>query len=206
MSTEVGTHSHYIYKIRNKINGKYFQGWSSFGPNAQEFKSEATARGSLEYFVNNHIGRIKFEEGKVLTPEMMQKLFPYDLEIVKTEVLHRDAGLTSLATHVKNVFLTNKIREKSYNFGDFWLNATKKGYADKIDFIVQLDQNKGTSTSETVKEARAQLRLLDIKTRTFREYRGMFGFYNRDQAFKARLTLSTKDFIDVAALRKEIFG
>lgn len=199
--------SHYVYKIRNKKNGTYFQGWSSFGSCGKEFKSEATARNSLEYFVSNQISRRLYgDDTSVLTQEAMDKLFPYDLEIVKTEVIHKDAGIISLATHVKNVFLTKKIRDRSYHFGEFWNNATKKGYADKIEYVVQLDMTKGVSTSETVKEARAQLRLLDIKTRTFREFRGMFGFHNRDQAFKARLTLSTKDYIDVATLRKEIFG
>ncbi|MNK57793.1 hypothetical protein D3C87_768570 [compost metagenome] len=202
------TTTRFIYKIRNKKSGSFFQGYSSFGAWGKEFKSEATARTSLEYFVNNQIGRRLYsdKEQGPLTEEVMKTLFPYDLEIVKTEVIHKDAGVISLATHVKNVFLAKKISNTNYSFGRFWENATKKGYADQIEYVVQLDQVKGTPTSQTVKEARAQLRLLDIKTRTFREYQGMFGFYNRDQAFKARLTLNVKDSIDVAKLRKEIFG
>lgn len=199
--------SQFIYKIRNKNSGTFFQGYSSFGVWGKEFKSEATARSALDYFVSNQISRRLYSgDNSPLTEAEMKKIFPYDLEIVKTEVIHKDAGVTSLATHVKNVFLAKKIGTNNYSFGRFWENATKKGYADQIEYIVQLEPVKGTPTSTMVKEARAQLRLLDIKTRTFREYNGMFGFYNRDQAFKARLTLNAKDSIDIAKLRKEIFG
>jgi hypothetical protein len=56
-----------------------------------------------------------------------------------------------------------------------------------------------------MKQARAQLRLLGVKANEYRECNGMFGFINKDQAMAARLTLDVNQFIDIAAIRKELF-
>lgn len=198
----------YVYKIRNKKNGNFFHSYSYFSSEGKEFKTEAGARNALDYFVRSNINRKLWDtalEDRKLTAENMSKLFPYDLEITKVKVVYTDDGVIPLDTTVKNIFLARNIQSRNINFGRFWDNAMKKGYADQIEYIVQLDIIKGTPRADAIKEARSQLRLLGVKTRTFREYNGMFGFYNRDQAFKARLTLNAKDFIDVAELKKELF-
>lgn len=194
----------YVYRIRNKTNNTFFEGYSYFGSHGKEYKTESGARSAIEYFVSSRIGRKSFETGKV-TAEALKELFPYDLEIVKTEIVRNDVGATSLETHVRNVILSRRLNENAYHFGQFWQNALKKGYADDIQFIVHLKREPGTARSTMIKDARAQLRLLGIKTRTFKEFNGMFGFYNRDQAFKARLTLDVDSYIDVSEIRKDVF-
>ena len=201
--------SKFVYTIRNKATGSFFQGYTSFGPRAKEFKSEASARNSLDYFVSNTVNRKlwnKPDETWTASAEDLKTLFPYDLEIVKQEIVYSEVSVSSVDNTVKNVIIRKKLQEKSWNWGYFWDNALRKGFADQLQYVVQLESSKGTTRHDTVKEARAQLRLLGVKTRTFREYNGMFGFYNRDQAFKARLTLNTKDVIDLTELKKELFG
>lgn len=200
--------SKFVYKIRNKKTGHYYRGYSGFSAEGKEFKTEINAKSALNYFVSSTINR-KFFLDKT-TNKFAEKdladMFPYDLEIVKHEIVYQERGIVEVANAVKDVIIRRKLQDKSYSFGYFWDNAQKKGYADKIEYIVRLDIPPGTDRHKGVKEARAQLRLLGVMTRTFREYNGMFGFYNRDQAFKAKLTLNAKEFIDMTELKKELFG
>lgn len=202
----------FIFKIKDKRKQKYFQGWTSFGETGIEYHTEAGARSAIDRFVHSVLGSKLYSSVhrgnsySGLTDKTLKEWFPYELEIEKIEVIHQPAGSLNVDSTVKNMFISNKLQDVSYSLSRFWDNAIKKNYADNIKFIVKLDISKGKSRAEAVKEARAQLRLLGIKTRTFREYDGMFGFYDRDQAFKARLTLNVTELIDIDDIKKELFS
>lgn len=201
----VTTKKEYVYKIHDKKTGRYFAGYSYFSSYGKEFKSDITARNSLNYFVSTQLSHQLWKnKGKLGKPDI-EKLFPYDLEIVKVEIIKVVESATSLGTLMENKIISHTLSERNVNFGDFWDNAIRKDYADKIEYVIQLNAERGVDRKNKIIEARTFLRNLGVKTRTFREYEGMFGFYNKDQALKARLTLDAKDFIDITELRKELF-
>lgn len=205
----------FIYKIRDKRNGNFFGGWYNFTAketDAQEYNTEAGARNALDHFVHQQLGSKLYSSAHRgsshtgITEENLKKWFPYDPEVVKVEVTYTESGVIDVSSTVRNMFISNKLQDTSYRLSRFWDNAIKKGYADEIEYIVDLKADRESDRQSRVLEARSQLRLLGIKTRTFREYQGMLGFYNRDQAFKARLTLDIADFIDITELKKELFS
>jgi hypothetical protein len=77
---------------------------------------------------------------------------------------------------------------------------------DKIEFLFKLKPAEGKTyvDMDRIKEARAQLRQLGVKTRTFKESNGVFGMMDRSQALKARLVLDIEHSVDLSALRKQV--
>jgi hypothetical protein len=84
-------------------------------------------------------------------------------------------------------------------------HAAKRGDLDKIQFVLLIKSTYPMHPKRSeVLEAREQLRNLGVKTRSFREYYGMFGMFDRDQAFKAKMTLDLSCFLDLDEVRKTI--
>lgn len=203
----------YIFKLRNKKTGKFYDGsYTGFTDTGHEYSSETTARTALDAFIHYKLGNKLYnsyhrgQSHKGITQKTLAEWFPYEIEIAKFEVIHKPESVINVDSTIRNMFISNKLQDISYSLSRFWDNAIKKDYADQIEFVVKLVQQKGERRDKTVKDARTHLRNLGIKTRTFREYDGMFGFYNREQAFKARLTLDVEAFIDIVEIKKELFS
>lgn len=127
-----------------------------------------------------------------------------EVELVPQPV--REAPLNTFSINYR---LRCELEQVDIMYAYFYDTMLKKGVADKIEFIFSLKTEKSrwgraSVSKEKIMEARAQLRLLGVKTRTFREYRGMFGMMDRDQAMKARLSLDVEGVIDLAKMRREI--
>jgi hypothetical protein len=204
MTTPTLKNTRYVYKIRDKRNGKFFAGYSSFDNTGKEFKGETSAKSALGYLVTSTLGRRLWQNNERISKETIAKNFPYDLEIVKVEMVLTEKSTISLSTHVDNLLICQKLSSVNNKFAYFWEQAIRKDFADQIEYVFLLNQVPGKPYMEMVKEARSCLRNLGVKTRTFREYNGCFGFYSKDQALKARLTLDVKDFIDITELRTEL--
>jgi len=200
--------SHFVYRIRRKTKSDDNFGWYSFG---REYGTEASARKALNSHIESRMYCHPYENGRysphpVLRDGELAKVLAEGYEVVKVEVIHKEVLIEDQTPLIRNCVIKNYLMKNNRSFADFWSHATFSGYADKIEFVIQLDIPIGTDRKDHVMECRRLLRNMDIKTRTFREYQGMFGFYNKDQAFAARLTLNGKEFIDMTEIRREIFG
>lgn len=207
--------ANHVYKIRNRKTNEWSTGYTRFSKlddKAKVFKTEKSAKRAIQHIIGslvrpNYYSRwdIQSDDPNTLKQKLAQ-LDRYDLELVRVEVIHREMDSSSLESSVKNAILYQSIKGKNLRFGMFWDHATSSGYADNIKYIMALPNERGTPRMDIVKEARSNIRNAGVKTRTFREFRGIFGFYNKDQALKARLTIDSTDFLDVDDLRKELFS
>jgi hypothetical protein len=202
----------YIFKIRDKATQLYLDyGYTFKKDGALEYGTERGARSAIDNLVHYKVGNQLYQSkwrGDSLSGVKMETInewFPYDLEIVKVKVTYEETETAEVNNAVRNMLIANKLQDVSYSFSDFWNNATKQNYEHKIKFIFSVNQLRTQTRAETMKEARDKLRLLGIKGRTYREYSGMFGFYDKDQAFKARLTLDVNQFIDIEEIKRDLF-
>lgn len=187
-----------VYMIRNKTTGQYWNGqasWSRWGDTGRQWKKKKGVEDQIAYFFRYHN---RYKTGTQLAVN--------DWEIVEVDItpqVQKTEAITDLVRHVK---IRQKLEEVSVNFSSFLSTMRDKGVEDKIEFIMDLEPTPGQRwvDRDRIKEARSQLRGMGIKTRTFREYRGMFGFVDRQQAMQARLVLNAKRFIDVDKIRKDI--
>jgi hypothetical protein len=188
------------YMIRNKTTGKFWNGrasWSQWADTGRQWRKKKGVEDQIAYYFRYHV---RYKAGLPLTLD--------DWEIVEVDVaplVQKSEDIVGLIRHVK---IRQKLSETSENFSSFLSMMRDKGVEDTIEFIMDLEPTPGQRwvDRDRIKEARAQLRGMGIKTRTFREYRGMFGFLDRQQAMQARLVLNAKRFIDVSAIRKEVDG
>jgi hypothetical protein len=131
---------------------------------------------------------------------------PEDWQIVEYELKPMEKAKHDLGDLAHNTFVRSELTSLDHTYGYFYDTMVKKGVMDQVEFIFKL---KGEKTSwgashvskEKIMEARAQLRLLGVKTRTFREFRGMFGMLNREQAMRARLSMEVAEAVDLRAIR-----
>lgn len=134
---------------------------------------------------------------------------PQGWALEEVEMVPQPVKEAPLSTFSSNYRLRCELEQIDHLYAYFFDSMIKKGVADKIEFIFSLKSQKSqwgraSVSKEKIMEARAQLRLLGVKTRTFREYRGMFGMMDRDQAMKARLSLEVDGVIDLAKMRRDI--
>lgn len=204
--------SHFIYQIRDKKTKLFLEyGYIFVTKSNLSYNTERGARGAIDALVHHTVGsklyasRWRGNSLDGISSETIREWFPYDLEVVKIKVSYEETDSTDVRNAVRNMVIANKLQDVSYGFSDFWSNATKQNYENKIKYIFSVNQERTKTRAETMKEAREKLRLLGIKGRTYREYSGMFGFYDKDQAFKARLTLDVNQFIDIEEITKDLF-
>lgn len=121
--------------------------------------------------------------------------------------------------HIKYALLQQQINSpKIIDFIDVF---NKKRILDKVQYIItfkgpddprywfrfrrsSLKAKELKEFQNSIKNARQLLRNGGIKTRTYVEYRGVFGLLTEDQALLAKLTLEIKDFFNLSLLRTQI--
>lgn len=187
-----------VYMIRNKTTGKFWNGqtsWAAWGDTGRQWKKKKGAEEQIAFY-------FRYQERYKTTPTQTFEDWEI-LAVDATPVVKSSEDVTSLLTHVR---LRYQLEKVSIGFSSFLSVMRDKGVEDKIQCIMDLEPSPGMYRvdRERIKEARSQLRGMGIKTRTFREYRGMFGFLDRQQAMQARLVLNARRFVDVQKLRDEL--
>lgn len=190
------------YKVRDKVTGKFWNGQthrSTFNDEGKIWNRIDTLESNISYFIRykNKWSSIPLEHGA-----------PDHWEIVEVELKYQETGLKSLSDFIKFQSIRSELSNIDHQFGYFADLMRKKNKFDDIAFIFKIKPNPNTNTRSIsfgrIKEARAQLRQLGVKSRTYREHKGMFGLTNRDQALKARLVLDLESIADVDQIRKNM--
>ena len=121
-----------------------------------------------------------------------------EIEEIEIQYISKATHAVDSKSIVEN-FIITKLIEKSHNlFSAFWRYATKNKTSDKIKHLLYYGSSDGKI------EARAKLRLLGVKTRSYREHGSVFGLYDDDQLISAKMTMNSVDSIDIEALRQKI--
>lgn len=196
-----------VYKIENNKNGLFWNG-SIWRPvlvsQGKEWKTLKTANRQLAQLISHMISDRNKYYNKETIINFKQNCKLEDLVVTKIEIKehklesHRNEELifhAYMSLHLETIH-----NECSY----FYKRMVELNVANNIEFIFILKPGRQYVSLDEIKAARAKLRLLKVKTRTYKEHRGMFGFYNRDQAMKARLALDVHQVLDLGAERKKI--
>jgi hypothetical protein len=194
----------YVYKIRDTKTQTYWNGSpvrSVFSSDGAVFKSRDSCEKAISRFVKHRL---------TWASVTVTHSLPEYWEIVELELKPFETKTLDIKEYLNYTALRHKVEKlNDYQMTGFIDHMRKIKVLDKIEFMFKLkpkDENRyhyGVDMA-TIKEARSQLRLLGIKTRTFRERRGVFGMMDRDQAFKARLALEVTDMVDLGKMRKEL--
>lgn len=191
------------YRVRDKVLGKFWTGEARtlrFNDNGKSWKTLKSMNRDIERYLSFNRRYRGSGSNKPL-------VFPTTWEIVEMEIKHTEKATHSLDETMEFMALKEQVvADHGYIFGYFMDTMQNKGVLKDIEFIFELKPPEGSYhvDMECIKAARAQLRLLGVKTRTFRESYGLFGMMDRSQAMKARLTLEVKKVVDLAALRTQV--
>jgi hypothetical protein len=185
------------YKIRDKITGKFLNGdyrVATFTDKGHTWASRARLDSSLSSYIRSTNRR------------STNLIVPKTWEIVEVELIEEIKNTSSASEILRHILIRRELEPKGHRSSYFYDRMVSLGIADQIEFIFALKPTSGKRwiDMECIKEARAQLRLLGVKTRTYRESRGIFGMMNREQAMKARLVLEVEDVIDLQEIRTQI--
>jgi hypothetical protein len=188
-----------VFKVRDKLSGTYWDGdirWSKFNDKGKVYKSRATAEKAVSYLINY---RSNF-------PKMNLELNTENWEIVEYEVAYTENKIHSIEEYMKHCKLKTEIAKIDQTCGYFMDKMYRMDKASEVQFLFKLKPSDGKRyiDFERIKEGRAHLRQLGVKTHSFKESRGVFGMLNREQAMRARLTLDVDKVIDVAEIRERL--
>lgn len=188
-----------IFKVRDKVSGTFWDGdirWSKFNDKGKTFKTRATAEKAVSYVFRY---RDSF-------PKTNVELCTDEWEIVEYEVTYTENQVHSIQEYMKHCKLKAEISKIDYQCGWFMETMYRKGKADQVQFLFKLKPHGGKRYVDfhRIKEGRAHLRQLGVKTGSFKESRGVFGMLDREQAMRARLTLDVECVIDLTELRNRL--
>lgn len=197
-----------VYRIENKKDGTFWNG-SRYRPKfvkvGLDLKNEKIALRRLKELIGTLMNPESYPYSRDYIRDVATRIKFTDLvirEIEITETKKNEVDVPDLEYHLT---VRKHIASIDYRMGLFYDRMMDLGVVDQIEFIFSLKPLSGKRADmETVKEARKKLRLLKVKTRTFREYKGMFGFVSRDQAMRARLSLDVLKVVDLRAEREKI--
>jgi hypothetical protein len=189
-----------VYKIRDTATNKYWNGQSHrsvFNNDGKVWSNRARCEASMTYF-------IQYRSRWATSTNPFNP--PTTWEIVEIELQPVEKTTYDTVELLKTIVLRNKVSSVHTSFGYFIDTMSKKNVLDKIEFMFKIKPTPGMSyvDFDRIKEARAQLRQLGVKTRTFKEHNGVFGMMDRQQALKARLVLDIEHSIDLPAVRTEL--
>jgi hypothetical protein len=188
-----------LFKVRDTVTQKFWNGdyrRSTFNDTGKTWKKRDAVENSVGYFI------------RYRSHYAVQTLhsLPEKWEIVEVELVERETGTTDMGDFLKFVLLKNEVEKIDAGFSYFMQTMRNKGVIDKIEFMIKLKPKEKHHyvDKSRIMEARAHLRQLGVKTRTFREGYGIFGMMDRQQALRARLTLDVEKMVDLGALRKKL--
>lgn len=186
-----------LFKVRDTVTGKYWNGdvrCTTFTDSGYSWKTKDRVESAISWLV-----RYRASFGSQLP-----QLLPETWEIVEVELKEVESGTSELTTFLKYVTMKETADKQISGAGGFMDMMRRKGVLDNIEFIFKLKPAEGSRwvDFDRIKEARAHLRQLGVKTRTFREHNGMFGMMDRQQALRARLVLDVEGVVDLGELRK----
>lgn len=188
-----------LFKVRDTITQKFWNGnyrRSEFGTTGKTWKKRDAVESTVGHFIRY---RARFNSNTTHS-------LPDSWEIVEVELVEKEIGSENMNDFLKFVALKNEVTKVSSSYGGFLDRMRAKGVLDKIEFLILLKPAEGYHwiNRDRIVEARAHLRQLGVKTRTFREGGGVFGMMDRQQALRARLTLDVESVVDLAALRTKL--
>jgi hypothetical protein len=188
-----------LYKVRDKVTGKFWNGnyrRSSFDDTGKTWKKVDKVENSISHFIRY---RNRFNAST-------SHSLPDSWEIVTVELVEKEVGKESLNDYLKFILLKDEVEKVSFQFSNFLDRMRSKKVLDQIEFLILLKPSEGRSyvTMERIIEARAHIRGLGIKTRTFKESYGVFGMMDRQQALRARMTLDVAAVVDLRELRNKL--
>lgn len=195
-----------VYRVLDTSTKLYWNGGvtgtPSFSKEGRIFPSKNSCARALTMYMRHGM-----YSHRTLTAPMRNVPATWDLEELELEP--KPVGTTGLAGFSNSYRMRCELEKIDHSLVHFYDTMDRKGVADKIEFIFTLKGDKqrwggSVVSKEKILEARAQLRLLGVKTRTFREYRGSFGMLNREQAMRARLTLDIERVVDLGKIRTEL--
>lgn len=191
------------YKVRDKNTGMFWSGdcrWSGFNNTGKTWRKRETAESAIAYFIKY---KTAFHNPIDTTTRAKQV---ESWEIVEIEVVENVLNTHDISEFLKFNTIRSEIEKHGYQYVWFFDTMKKRGVHNDIEFIFDLKPAEGKRNvdQERIKEARAHLRQLGVKTRTFKENNGMFGMMNREQALRARLVLDVKNVIDVGDIRNRV--
>jgi hypothetical protein len=166
----------------------------TFGPVGAKWAKRA----SLEQDLAAYLARLKRENVNAEIPQTWR--------VVEVECVERVRESKPIEDFMSTILIKAELQKLHWRFMSFYTEMYSRGVADKIEYILHLRPEDGQRfvSWERIKDARAQLRLLGVKTRTYREHCGMFGMLDRDQAMKARLTLDIQAMVDLGEIRRRV--
>jgi hypothetical protein len=186
-----------LFRVRDKATGRFWNGqwrgniYNDYGKCWQRFSR-------LESDIAHFLSQTK--------SKIPQDVNPGSWELVEYELVENEKTSRNLTETIIDTGLKAELRSIHYRLGRFHDEMVARGVMKDIEFIVVLTSPSGSAfhSIEEIKNYRAQLRLMGVKTRTFREFNGMFGMMDRAQAMKAKLSLDITRMIDVRELREKI--
>ena len=192
------------YKIRDKATGKFWNGNRArtvFNDAGASWKKRKQCEKAIEYFIS-YRARWNTNSGSGNT----DTIDPNFWEIVEFELVPKEKAAIDITDFFKYQQLKVEMEKSGHMFGYFAEAMYNRKVLNDIEFVFKLKpaQGKRHVDFERIMEARQQLRQLGVKTRTFREFRGLFGMMDRQQALKARLVLDIETSLDLAAARTNL--
>lgn len=190
-----------VYRIRDTITKKFWNGSvrrSTFSESGKTWRKKSSAESDIGYFISYK------DAWKIQVPSHHNS--PDHWEIVEFEIVENETSTHDTADYLQYAKLKATLDSKNRSFGWFADKMRSKGHLDKIEFMFILKPAEGKYyvDMDRIKECRAQLRQLGVKTRTFKESNGVFGMLDREQALKARMVLVVDDYVDVTAIRESL--
>jgi hypothetical protein len=191
-----------VFKIRDKLSGTFWNGdmrWSKFDDKGKQFRSRSAAEQA--------VARVfKYHES---FPSVKVKISTENWEVVEYAVSYTEAGTHDIKEYMNYCKLKAEISYIDHMCGWFMETMYRKVHVDKIQYLFKLKASEDRYgyrhiSFDTIKEGRAHLRQLGVKTRSFKEARGVFGMLDREQAMRARLTLEVDTVIDVSEIRQRL--
>lgn len=188
-----------LYRIRDTVTKKFWNGdyrRSSFNDTGKAWKKRDLAEGAVAYFMRY---RSRFNVQTTHT-------LPNSWEVVEVELVEKEVASSDMKDFLNYTLIRNELDKIDHNLVWFADKMRAKKVFDKIEFLFVLKPSEGKTwvDRDRIIEARAHMRQIGVKTRTFREGNGVFGMMDRQQALKARLTLDIKHSVDLAALRTKL--
>ena len=187
------------FKVRDKGTQTFWNGdvrWSKFDETGRTWKTKPSVENSIAHF---------FRYSKTFNIQTLSSM-PEKWEIVEVVLSEVEQDTHDITDFLAFSLIKSEINKVNYKYAWFLETMRKRGVDENVEFIFKLKPFAGNSRvcAERIKEARAHLRQLGVKTRTFREYNGMFGMMNREQAMRARLTLDVDEIVDLGDIRRKV--